>query len=88
MCEFFWRGYGWIKCELGVLKLAAKSQEVALGKGACNTSTCILTSRWPKGGSTTPTTRMIVATGGTPRSSGGAILRINRSQKTLCGGLE
>jgi hypothetical protein len=71
-----------------VMEMAPDCREATLGKGARYTSTGMLTSRRPKGGITTLATRRNVATGGTTGSISGAILRVNRRRKTMCGGFE
>jgi hypothetical protein len=48
------RGYGHISGGLRVLEMEAESREAALGYGALSTSTNMLTSSRPKGGSMTP----------------------------------
>jgi hypothetical protein len=65
-----------------VLQLAAESLEATHGYGACSTSTDMLTSSRPKGGSTTATPRRIVATGGAARFGGKVFLRTSRRRKT------
>jgi hypothetical protein len=65
------KGYGRISGGgTRVLELAAESRGMALGYGARSTSTSLLTSSRPKGGITTPKTR-VVATGGAARYGGG-----------------
>jgi hypothetical protein len=48
----------------------------------------MLTSSWPKGGSTTTIAKRIVATEGAARFGGGVFLRITHRRKTRYGGFE
>jgi hypothetical protein len=48
----------------------------------------MLTWSRPKAGSTTPSARKIIATGGAARYGGEVFLRINRRRKTRYGGFE
>jgi hypothetical protein len=73
---------------LRVLELAAETREVALGYGACTTSTSMRTSSRPKVGGTTRAARRTVATGGVARYGGGVIRRISRRRKTRYGEYE
>jgi hypothetical protein len=70
---------GWGMCPQE--SVAVESREAALGYGARSTSTCLSTSSRPKGGSTIPSQRRIVATRGAARSSGGVCPRIRRRQR-------
>jgi hypothetical protein len=80
--------YGRISGGTRVLELAADSREATIGCGARSTSTSVLTSTRPKGGSKTTTARRTVAIGEAARSGGGVILMSSRRRKTRYGGFE
>jgi hypothetical protein len=87
--KYFWRGgHGRINGWLRVLELAAGSHEAAPGKGACYSSTNMLTSSCPKEGQHDTKNVRSVATAGAARFGGGVILIIGRRRKARYGGFE